>query len=192
MKRTVLLTHGLAALFALASFLACAPAAAVDHPWGVVATTNVAAGQHGLWPDIASGSNLGEAGLLWFVNNQNINESVSYKTTDVNINSNVFPILTARAALSDGAEFWVGYATSSTSSCYYPPALKWPFSQADGGYRIKTFTLPANLRIRAVCIYLTDYMDVIASGRSSVLIDYIQLKNAANQIGWREGFQESP
>jgi hypothetical protein len=197
MKRTVVrfsLALALVAVVALLSFALAAPQeAAADaqftHPWVVFVSNNVLATERGLWDDIAAGAPAGEAGLLWFVNNQPVDESVGYKTTHVAISTSTFRNLSVRAALNDGAIFRVGYALNNpAAACVYPPALTWLAAEADGLYRVKTFPLPLQGTVRAICIVLTDNPDGVATGRSNVLIDYIALRNAAGGVGWVEHF----
>ncbi|MBI4673613.1 MAG: hypothetical protein HY741_18335 [Chloroflexi bacterium] len=180
-------------LLALLSFIA-SPAmdvAAFDHAWANYLSTNVAAAERGLWDDIAAGVVPGEAGLLWFVNNQNLDETVGYKSF-VNLDSDDFPNLRARAAVSDNALFRVGYSTQAVTTAKCTDSLKWSSAQDDGFYRTKSAALPPNLTIRAICIYLTDDPDATATGRSNVLIDYIRVTSAAGAVGWEETFTGAP
>ena len=196
MKRKYLL---LLASLVLATFLAVllytevppTPVSAFNHPWVNYLSTNVLPAERGLWDDTPAGVP-SEAALLWFVNNQALNETVGYKTTEVAISSNNFPILRARADITDGMDFRVGYATSATAPCIFPAALVWPNAQANDGYSIKSFTLPANTSVKAICIWETDNLDAINFGRTATLIDYIKLQNAAGATGWSEEFAGSP
>ncbi|MBI4673614.1 MAG: hypothetical protein HY741_18340 [Chloroflexi bacterium] len=183
----------LATLLAVLLFTAVSPApvSAFDHAWANYLSTNVAAAERGLWDDAPAGV-ASEAGLLWFVNNQNLDETVGYKTTEVNISTNAFPILRARADITDGMDFKVGYATSATAPCKFPAALVWPNAQANGGYATKSATLPANITVKAICIWLTDNTDAINFGRTAALIDYIELRSGAGALGWWEDFAGSP
>jgi hypothetical protein len=185
--------HGSFLALLVFSLIAPGGAAACDHPWFPFLSNNVAAGQHSLWCDTPAGSPAGEAGLLWFINNQAFDETVGYMTKDIQVNTSVHSKLTVRAALSDGGLFKVGYALDSADApCVYPAALRWVLADANGGYRVKSVVLPAGETVYKICIYLTDNANAIDFGRSSVLIDYIQLRSAAGAIGWQEGFAESP
>lgn len=195
MKRISLFMFALAGLLALLWFTASAPprAAAFKHPWELLVATNVAGGEYGLWDDIASGEGgNNEAGLLWFVNNEAGDESVMYKTTEIAVKSNRFPILKARADLSDSAFAYVGYSTATTGNCDYPSALQWVAADARKGYVTKSFTLPHGLTIRMICIWLDDTPDTIATGHSNILIDYISLEKETGEVGWIESFGGAP
>jgi hypothetical protein len=201
MKRTVVrfsLVLALVAVLALLSFALAAPQeAAADaeftHPWVVFVSNNVLATERGLWDDIAAGAPAGEAGLLWFVNSQPVDESVGYMTTQVAVSTTWYRILTVRAALSDGAIFIVGYALNNPAApCAYYAPLVWGVADSDGAYRVKSFALPLGAVVRKICIALTDNADAIAFGRSNVLIDYIYLRSTTGAIGWREDFAGSP
>ncbi len=193
-KLTVLV--GLFLLLALLGFSLSQPGevAAFQHGWSVLATENVAAGEYGLWDNIAAGfPAVNEAGLFWFANNEALNETVAYKTTEVALNTTSYPILTVRAALNDYALFKVGYVlTDPQGACVYPVALTWTAPQAHGGYLVKSFKLPPAKYVRAICIAMTDNPDAVAIGRSNVLIDYIRIRNLAGGIGWREEFTGPP
>src|SRR3990172_8207431 len=115
--------------------------AAFDHSWPNYYLLNVIAGEYGLWDDAPAGR-AGEAGLLWFLNTEDLDETIAYKTTDVNILTNTYPILKARADISDGMDFRVGYAQQNPdATCTFPAALKWPNKQANRGYLEKSYTL---------------------------------------------------
>ncbi len=197
MKRFPLLTMvGFALLLALLAFSFSQPGtvAAFDHTWFVFAANNVVPGEVGLWDDVASGGGpLNEAGLFWIMNNEALDETVIYKTTEVQLSSSVYRILTARAALNDAGVFRVGYVLNNPDApCVFPAALAWPPAQADDVYRVKSFTLPAGGTVRAICMSLTDNPDAVAIGRSNALIDYIRLRNLAGVVGWKENFTGAP
>ncbi len=188
---------GLGLLLALFAFAFSSPGdvVAADHVWTNFAKKNVAVGDLGLWFDLPAGSPaLNEAGLLWFVNDQDIDEMIAYHTIDINVSTNTYPKLAVRAALSDGAIFKVGYGLNSTSAqCVYPPTVTWyGTTNGDGAYRVKSANLPAGATVRRICIFLTDYQDIIATGRSFTLIDYIKITAADGTVGWQESFAESP
>ncbi len=185
---------GVGLLLALLAFSFGAPSdvAAFDHPWANFISTNVLLAERGLWDDVAAGGPaMNEAGLLWFTNNQPLDETVGYRTS-LQVSTSAYPKLIVRAALNDNALFRVGYKTPATAGCVYPPALSWAAAEADGVYRVKTFTLPAGTTVNNICIVLTDNGDAVAIGHSNVLIDYIRLANAAGAFGWWENFTGAP
>jgi len=189
------MTIGFGLLFALFAFSLGVPCdvAASDHPWSCFVSTNVLPTERGLWFDVPAGAPAGEAALLWFFNNQAVDETVGYHTKAIQVSTSSFPRLVVKAALSDGGLFRVGYALNDPAApCVYPPALNWLVADADGLYRVKTFNIPAGAVVCKICMKLTDNADAIAFGRTSVLIDYIRLYSAAGAIGWREECAESP
>ncbi|MBI4672119.1 MAG: hypothetical protein HY741_10695 [Chloroflexi bacterium] len=195
MKRKIVLCLALVVLLALVWFTASSPpkAAAFNHTWELLTATNIAGGEYGLWDDIASGmGKKNEAALFWFINNDAADEELQYKTTDVTVNTNAHPILKASIDLSDYGFAYVGYSTATTGNCEYPAALQWLAVDARKGYVTKSFTLPTNVVIQMVCIWLDDTPDNIATGRSNALIDYIRIESAGGAIGWREEFKGPP
>lgn len=186
-----------AAVISLLSFGAAAPppAAAFDHAWANHLLRNVVAGEFDLWDDVPAGGNgvlADEAGLLWFRNTEEANETVGFKTTDVDILTDTYPVLKARAATADGTEFRIGYAQQSpNASCAYPAELRWS-NTTFGQYRVKSYTLPAGTRIRAICLHLTDVTDAVSFGRTTALIDYVRIEDGSGTVGWYERFVGSP
>lgn len=195
MKRPITLGLALVVFLTLLWFTASSPheAVAFNHVWEFRAATNVASGEYGLWDDIASGmGRRNEAALFWFINNDAAGELVEYQTTDITVNTNAYPILTASIDLSDYTFAYVGYDTAPTGSCIYPAALQWAAADARKGYVTKSYTLPTNIVVQKICIWLNDAPDSITTGRSNMLIDYIHLQSIGGVINWREEFKGAP
>ncbi len=168
-----------------------------NHPWIFASSINVLANERGLWDDTPLGGLVagppGEAGLLWLLNNQILNETVVYKTTQVQVSTTSYRILTAKAAVSDFGDLMVGYALNSAAApCVYQPALRWTGLHSNGSYWIKQFALPLGQNVMAICILVTDNPDNTATGRSSALIDYIRLQSTTGTIKWSEEFTGAP
>jgi len=179
-------------LLAFASASVAQDEVSFSHPWAPFISLNVLPAERGLWDDAPAASPAGEAGLLWFVNNQVLDETVGYAST-MNIATTPFNTLKVKAAVSDHGLFRVGVAlNSATTACQYPAALSWSAAEANGLYRVKGLVLPANQSLRKICILLSDDPNGVNVGRSTALIDYIRVTSAAGALGWEEQFTGVP
>lgn len=188
-RRSALIVVVAAAALVLA--VAVPAAFAFQHTWFNFASFNVLATERALYDDVPAGINSSEAGLLLFINNQGLDETVGYATVHGLPVGQQYLFLEARAAVSDWGLFKVGYSLSPTASCIYPTPLWWTGAAMTNGTYFTRFTqVPAG--VRKICILHSDNPDAVNIGKSSALIDYVRLRDAAGVAGWFEQFIGTP
>jgi hypothetical protein len=200
------IAFGIPIVLLLAILLAAsirAESANAGPAWFPYLTSNVAPGEYGLWRDLphgyggppfgpSVGDPSSDAGLLWFKNNQKLNETNGYRTNLPHFATSGGPDLVVRAAVNDGALFEVGYVLDNErNTCSFPSPLMWNSAEANNEYVAKSLPLPAGHMLEAICLVLSDNPNSINQGRTSVLIDFICTATLVCN-GYAEGFGAGP
>ncbi|MBK8048049.1 MAG: hypothetical protein IPK16_13500 [Anaerolineales bacterium] len=128
-----------------------------------------------------------EAGLLWFVTNDGLNEQCSYRSTigGLGVLANRVQF---RVAVNDNARFRVGLYRISNGVCVPFLAFLTTTTSDDSQFRT-TFASFATSRICRVQLLLTDDPNTFnaAIDTTSALIDYVRLLNGTTRT-WQESF----
>lgn len=161
--------------------------AAFTHTWIAETCVNVIndSTNRGLWDDMPGpGGVNNEAGLLWFITNQTLNEQCSYRST---ISGAGVPAtqLRFRAAVNDSARFLVVTYRLVNGVC--TPYFGYAAAADDSQFRTSPLYSFIPARICRVRILLTDDPDAASVLRTSALVDYIRLYNNG-VLTWREEF----
>jgi hypothetical protein len=164
-----------------------ATAVAFDHPWANVACTGVPAGGTGLWDDAPGAGANNESAFFWVRNTAAGDEQCTWGSSIAGIPSTSFPNLQVRAATNDGARFTVRVFNNAGAVIATATVGG---AGAHSGFVFPAAAIPPGHVIRKVWITLDDDPDAAAgSSRSSALIDYIRIYNAASgATGWIENF----
>jgi hypothetical protein len=170
--------------------------AAFTQSWSVFACQNVPNGQFGLWDDIPGTDS--DAALLWFLENDAINETCTYYTlVPGGVLTSNFQQLRMRVAVGDGARFTIRLFRYAGNTCNTDAAnllreYTTPATADHNRYIIYNVTLPAGYSVCRVGMSLTDDPDNSAATRTSALIDYIQIRNpTTGAIAWQESFENA-
>lgn len=164
--------------------------AAFLHAWSLVSCTNVvnSAVNRGLWDDMPGPGLNNEAGLLWFVTNDALNEQCTYRST---IGGAGIPAtqLRFRAAVNDNARLQVGIYRRVGAFCLPYVAFTTAANQDHNAFVTSPLFAFNPAQICRVQIMLTDDPNAFnpAIDRTSALIDYIRLYNNGVQT-WQETF----
>lgn len=174
--------------------------AAFSRTWAVVTSApqdpTRCPGGFGLWDD-SPGAGVGnESGFLWCANVNALDETVSYASAIAapGVSTTNFRQLRYRVAVSDFGLFRVRLWTfAGGGACNMAFVHSIPAVNDHSGFVTYSVTLPPGNSICRVQVVLTDDPNALAIGRSSALIDYVQLLNPDNgAVGWQETFTGAP
>jgi hypothetical protein len=164
--------------------------AAFLHAWSLVSCTNVVNStvNRGLWDDMPGPGLNNEAGLLWFVTNDALNEQCTYRSL---IGGAGVPAtqLRFRAAVNDNARLQIGLYRRVGAFCLPYLAFNTAATQDHNAFVTSPLFGFNPAQICRVHIMLTDDPDAFnpAIDRTSALIDYVRLYNNG-VLTWQETF----
>lgn len=165
--------------------------AAFAQVWVANPCTNVTAAQRGLWDDMPGAGLNNEAGLLWFVTDQTLDEACSYSAAVPNLVTSAATInqLRVRVAVNDSALFSATVYRVIAGVCTPWRSIQTVAASDNSLFTTWTSALPAGSTICSVRINLTDDPDNVITTNTSALIDYIELRNSGSgTFYWQEHF----